>query len=61
MRVWKQPKKYSTPRKYRGKCEHCNKKIADNEAYQYYDSSNIAISYNAPYLCRECYIKEYGK
>jgi hypothetical protein len=58
MRVWKQPKKYSTPRKYRGKCEHCSK--VTEEVYQRIDESNIAITYNAPYLCKECYLKEYG-
>ena len=40
MKIWKQPKKYSTP---------------------HYDSSNIAITYNSPYLCKECYIKKYGE
>ena len=59
MKVWKQPRKYSTPRKYKGNCENCEKQT--EEVYQYIDESNIAISYNSPYLCRECYKEKYRK
>ena len=49
---YKMPKKYSTPRKYKGKCERCGTKTDDY--YQYVDGNNISISYYAPYLCAKC-------
>lgn len=55
MRNYKTPKKYSRPRKYHGKCEHCGEKC-DNPQ-QYVDGDNIAITYYAPYLCPKCYEK----
>lgn len=60
MKNYRMPRKYSTVRKYGGKCEKCGKKTPFNEVYCYIDESNIAISYNAPYLCKECYQEIYG-
>lgn len=53
--------KYGTlgTRKFRGKCEYCGKILKLEEAYQYFDSSNHAITKNSPYLCKECYNKQY--
>ena len=58
---YRMPKKYSKPRKYNGKCEYCGEPKAASEVYQRIDDCNIAITHNAPYLCKECYIKQYGK
>lgn len=52
-------RKYMKARKYGGKCEKCGKKAALSEVYQYTDESNGAISWHAPYVCRECYDKLY--
>lgn len=61
-RGYYQPKrKYMKPRKYNGKCEGCGTPKASNEIYCYVDDVNPAINYNAPYLCKECYEKRYGK
>lgn len=51
-------KKYGKPRHYDGRCEECGCK--EPNPVQQIDESNIAITYNAPYLCRDCYIKKYG-
>lgn len=51
-------KKYSKPRHYAGRCEECGCK--EPNPVQHIDESNIAITYNSPYLCRDCYIKKYG-
>ena len=51
-------KKYGKPRGYAGRCEECGCK--EPKPVQYIDESNIAITYNSPYLCRDCYIKKYG-
>ncbi len=59
MKNYKPPRKYSKPRKYNGKCEQCGEPKAFNEVYCRVDESNIAITHNAPYLCIECYRKEY--
>ena len=60
-RHYKIPRKYSKPRKYNGRCEYCGRVRAFSEVYQRVDDNNIAISYNAPYLCKDCYIERYGK
>ena len=54
-------KKYMHSRKYNGKCEKCGTPKHLNEVYCYVDDVNPAINYNAPYLCKECYLKTYGK
>ena len=46
--------------KYNGKCEECGTPKSLSEVYCYVDDVNPAINYNAPYLCKECYIKKYG-
>jgi uncharacterized protein with PIN domain len=46
-------------RKFNGKCEDCGKTITEVEAYQYVDESNHSITANSPYLCKECYNKQY--
>lgn len=57
-----QPKrKYSKCRKYNGKCEECGTPKPLSEVYCYVDDVNPSINYHAPYLCKECYIKKYGK
>lgn len=53
--------KYRKPRKYNGGCEACGTPKQSNEIYCYVDDVNPAINYNAPYLCKECYEKRYGK
>lgn len=53
-------RKYTKPRKYNGKCECCGTPKPSSEIYSYVDEDNYAISYYAPYLCKECYIKKYG-
>ena len=53
--------KHRKSRTYGGKCEVCGTKKPANEVYCYVDDVNPAINYNAPYLCRECYEKRYGK
>ena len=35
------------------------KAISEKEAF-YVDGNNIAISYNSPYLCKQCYEKVWG-
>ena len=55
------PKRYQMKsRKYNGKCEGCGAKKTLGEVFCYVDDVNPAITYNAPYLCRECYMKQYG-
>lgn len=54
-------RKYMKPRKYNGKCEGCGQPKPSNEVYSYVDGDNYAISYYALYLCKECYVKKYGK
>lgn len=51
--------KYLKSRPYKGKCENCSKETKD--VYQYIDGNNYSITYYAPYLCKECYIKQYGR
>lgn len=61
-RGYYQPKrKYMNARKYNGKCEGCGTPKPSSEIYSYVDDVNPAINYNAPYLCKECYEKRYGK
>ena len=60
MKYYKMPRKYSTIRKFKGKCERCEKQISEKEAFCYVDGNNIAISYNSPYLCKQCYEKSYA-
>jgi predicted ATP-dependent serine protease len=47
------------PRKFNGKCEDCGKTIDESEAFRYVDESNYSITVNSPYLCKECYNKQY--
>lgn len=54
-------RKHSKGRVYKGKCEGCGTPKLPNEVYCYVDSVNPAINYNAPYLCKECYEKRYGR
>lgn len=59
-RGYYQPKrKYMKARKYNGKCEGCGTPKTISEVYSYVDDVNPAITYNAPYLCKECYEKRY--
>lgn len=48
------------PRRFAGKCEHCGKPICICKAYKYLDENNAAISNSSPWLCADCYEKEYG-
>ena len=54
---YKMPRKYSRPKKIPKNCQICGKKT--DELYSYIDGNNISITYNAPYLCKECYDKKY--
>lgn len=54
-------RKQSRSRKYHGKCEECGTPTPANEVYCYVDDTNPAINYSAPYLCKACYEKKYGK
>ncbi len=54
-------KKLMKSRKYNGKCEKCGTPKPLSEVFCYVDDVNPAITYNAPYLCRECYRAVYGK
>jgi len=47
-------------RKFNGYCEQCRKSICSCSAYQYVDGNNVSITYNSPYLCKECYEKKYN-
>lgn len=60
-KIYRMPKKYCTSRKYKGKCENCGEKTPEKEIFQHIDESNIAITYNAPFLCKNCYLKKYGE
>lgn len=60
-RTVRMPRKYNTARKYKGKCEYCQKVTPIHSIFQYIDESNWAITHNSPYLCKECYEKQYGK
>lgn len=53
-------RKMMKSRKYNGKCEHCGTPKTLSEVYCYIDDVNPAITYNAPYLCIDCYKKKYG-
>ena len=48
-------------RKYGGKCEGCGAVKPLSEVYCLVDDVNPAINYSAPYLCRACYDKTYGR
>lgn len=48
-------------RKYKGKCEMCNKETKLSETYCYVDDTCASMNYYAPYLCKECYENKYGK
>ena len=47
-------------RKFNGHCEICKKSLCPEHTYSFVDGNNEAITYNAPYLCKECYEKTYG-
>ena len=53
-------RKFMKSRKYHGKCEHCGTPKPPSEVYCYIDDVNPAITYNAKYLCIDCYRKKYG-
>ena len=55
-RNYRPPRKYSRARKYHGKCENCG--IKCDNPYQHVDESNISITWNAQYLCKDCYNKK---
>ena len=46
-------------RKFNGHCEKCHKSLCLEHVYSYVDGNNIAITNNAPYLCKECYENTY--
>lgn len=52
-------RKMMKSRKYHGKCEGCGAEKSPSEVYSYTDENNIAITYNSPYLCIDCYRKRY--
>ena len=54
-------RKMMKSRKYNGKCEHCGTPKPLSEVYCYIDDVNPAITYNAPYLCIDCYKKKYNQ
>ena len=54
-------KKLMKSRKYNGKCENSTTPKPLSEVFCYVDDVNPAITYNAPYLCRDCYKAKYGK
>lgn len=51
-------RRYFRPKKEPNSCQHCGKET--NDLYIYVDESNIAITQNSPYLCKECYKQKYG-
>jgi hypothetical protein len=54
-------RKYTKSRTYNGKCEGCGTPTPLSETYCYTDDVSPAINHHSPYLCKECYIKKYGK
>ena len=54
-------RKLMKSRKYNGKCDKCGIPKLLSEVFCYVDDVNPAITYNALYLCRDCYRKTYGK
>ncbi len=48
------------PRKSPGKCENCGVKKPDSELFIRVDGNNGAITRNAPFLCKKCYVERYG-
>lgn len=46
-------------RKFNGYCEQCKKSLCPEHTYSYVDGNNEAITYNAPYLCKDCYEEKY--
>jgi hypothetical protein len=54
MRNYRIPKKYFKSRHYNGKCEQCGEVTPLDKIYSRVDGNNIAITYNAPYLCGKC-------
>lgn len=54
-------RKHTKARKYHGKCEGCGTPKTLSEVFCYVDDVNPAITYNAPYLCKECYKERYGE
>lgn len=56
MKNYRPPRKYSRARKYNGKCENCGVKC--DSPYQHVDENNISITWNAQYLCKDCYNKK---
>ncbi len=54
MKNYRMPRKYSKPRKYGGKCEKCGIPTPIEKTFCRVDESNVAITWNAPYLCEKC-------
>lgn len=54
-------RKHMKSRKYNGKCECCGAPKTLSEVYCYVDDVNPSINYNAPYLCKECYMAKYKR
>ena len=54
-------RKMMKSRKYNGKCAHCGTQEPLSEVYCYIADVNPAITYNAPYLCIDCYKKKYNQ
>lgn len=48
-------------RKFSGQCDACGKPLCSCKAYQYTDENSEAISASAPFLCHDCYEKQYGE
>lgn len=42
-------------------CEKCKKSLCIEHSYSYVDGNNIAITKNAPTLCKQCYEKTYNE
>ena len=42
-------------------CMDCRATLCAKHAYQRVDGNNIAITRSAPVLCRECFVKRYGR
>lgn len=47
-------------RKFTGYCEKCKKSLCPEHTYSYVDGNNETITDNSPYLCKECYEKQYN-
>lgn len=46
-------------KKFNGHCQICKKSLCPEHAYSFVDGNNRAITYNSPYLCKDCYEETY--